>query len=147
MALFHRRFAGRGALTSIQHGGTACQLFTMENCHIEEPWDGYTLTHLEDEPEETTLTITKQCVCVTEESDCTRSYAKQRMLAQPKCYFCGGRGLATIDVSHEPPPVPLPNCDWNATVDGCEETGPVGYGSTKQAAVDDLLIRMVEVSN
>ncbi len=27
----------------------------MQNCHIEEPWDGFTPTHLEDEPEDKSM--------------------------------------------------------------------------------------------
>jgi len=29
--------------------------------------------------------------------------------------------------------------DWCAWIDGDEETGPWGYGSIEQAAIDDLL--------
>ena len=95
------------------------------------------------------MTIRNQkCVCLHEEPQGIRPgpNAKTRLQADPKCCFCGGRGTLTIDVSHDPPPCPIRGADWNAIVEG-SETGPQGYGSTKQEAVDDLLIRMVEVSN
>ena len=37
------------------------------------------------------------------------------------------------------PPIPWRNFDWSAFRDGTEESGPVGYGRTKEEAIADLL--------
>ena len=36
------------------------------------------------------------------------------------------------------PPVPSPECDWTASYEDDDEHGPVGWGATEQAAIDDL---------
>src|SRR4051812_19182978 len=37
------------------------------------------------------------------------------------------------------PPIPVRDSDWQATFEGYDEGDPVGYGPTKQEAIDDLL--------
>ncbi len=92
-------------------------------------------------------TVNTKCVCLHEEPQGIRSgpNAKMRLEADRKCRFCGGRGVVTIEVYHDPPPY-VRGADWNAILQD-SETGPEGYGMTNAAAVDDLLIRMEEVSN
>lgn len=41
-------------------------------------------------------------------------------------------------------PIPTNKYDWEAWEDGTEETGPVGYGRTEDAAVEDLLEQIDE---
>jgi hypothetical protein len=49
----------------------------------------------------------------------------------------GGRGLLTIHVSPEFPPIPDRSCDWAAWVDGREET-TTSHGPTPAAALRQL---------
>ena len=49
-----------------------------------------------------------------------------------------------IDVEHVFPPVPFRDCDWRATFDGYEPGALMGYGRTKDRAVDDLLERAID---
>jgi hypothetical protein len=42
------------------------------------------------------------------------------------------------------PPIPVRIFDWHAWEDGEEESGPIGYGSTEQAAIDDLKRQLEE---
>lgn len=44
-----------------------------------------------------------------------------------------------IITTHPRPPIPMRSFDWCAYRDGCEETGPVGWGRTEAAAKADLL--------
>lgn len=37
------------------------------------------------------------------------------------------------------PPIPIRTHDWAAFLDGTEETGPIGYGSTESEALAELL--------
>lgn len=37
------------------------------------------------------------------------------------------------------PPIPIRDFDWMAHRDGHDESGPFGFGATKQAAIYDLL--------
>lgn len=37
------------------------------------------------------------------------------------------------------PPIPVRNCDWQATRDSYEAGDPIGHGPTEQAAIEDLL--------
>ena len=37
------------------------------------------------------------------------------------------------------PPIPVRQFDWSAVRDGYEPGAPIGWGSTEQAAIDDLL--------
>lgn len=51
-------------------------------------------------------------------------------------------GLLTrfkIVVAYDRKPVPFRNNDWEAFVDGEEETGVCGYGETAMEAVEDLM--------
>lgn len=41
-------------------------------------------------------------------------------------------------------PKPTPELDWEAYVDGYEPGDPLGLGSTEQAAIVDLMIKMEE---
>ncbi len=94
------------------------------------------------------MTIKNQpCPCLHSEPLGNRAgpNAKTSVFADPKCPFCRGAGLLTLDVAHDPPPYQR-GADWNATIQD-SETGPQGFGNTKQAAVDDLMVRKVEVSN
>lgn len=78
----------------------------------------------------------KKCPCV-----CDRSQNPYRIdeCADPGCKFCDGTGLLKILVSHENPPIPTKDCDYLAWVEGTEENGPTGYGSTSVIAIEDLL--------
>lgn len=49
-----------------------------------------------------------------------------------------------IITEHWPKPIPTRKYDYEAWVDGKEETGPVGYGLTEDAAVEDLLEQIDE---
>ena len=49
-----------------------------------------------------------------------------------------------IVVSFEYPPVPVRSWDWLAYVDGREERGPQGWGSTREKAVSALLAELEE---
>jgi hypothetical protein len=46
----------------------------------------------------------------------------------------------TIHISNITPPIPTNKYDWEARID--EETGPVGYGTNKWAAIEDLIANM-----
>ena len=43
------------------------------------------------------------------------------------------------------PPIPLRQFDWSAVTDNYEPGHPVGYGETKQAAIDDLLDQLEDI--
>lgn len=92
------------------------------------------------------MTTQQKCICLTEQPQGTRPgpNAEIRLTAEPKCQWCGGSGLLAVTISHDPPPVPIYDADWNATVDGCEEYSPVGYGITGDAALLDLMNRLSE---
>ena len=44
------------------------------------------------------------------------------------------------------PPIPVRNFDWQAYIEDQEEDGPVGYGHTKEEAINDLWLEL-EVKN
>jgi hypothetical protein len=46
---------------------------------------------------------------------------------------------AKIITHHEYPPISVRNFDWNATRDGWEPGAPIGWGTTAQDAIQDLL--------
>lgn len=48
----------------------------------------------------------------------------------------------TIKVTYDPPPIPIRSHDWSAWVDGYEELGPFGRGSTISASVFHLYSQM-----
>ena len=50
-----------------------------------------------------------------------------------------------IKVAYVNPPIPVRNFDWQAYIDGQEEDGPVGYGNTRQEAIDDLMFSLEEL--
>lgn len=43
-----------------------------------------------------------------------------------------------IRTSHIHPPIPERKFDWQAHIDGREESGPYGYGRTEAEAIADL---------
>ena len=47
-------------------------------------------------------------------------------------------------VKHIRPPIPIRRFDWEATREGWDLSEPIGYGPTKQEAIDDLLEQEVE---
>lgn len=44
-----------------------------------------------------------------------------------------------VIVNYDPPPIPERGADWYACYDHLGEDGPIGYGATKRAAINDLL--------
>lgn len=52
--------------------------------------------------------------------------------------------LSNIITEYWPKPIPIRNYDWQAWVDGREESGQVGQGATEDAAVEDLLEQIDE---
>lgn len=54
------------------------------------------------------------------------------------------RGFVCICVDFVYPPIPIRSFDWAAWEDGREEFGPYGRGSTREAAVADLLEQLEE---
>lgn len=48
--------------------------------------------------------------------------------------------MGKINTSYRPAPVPTRDQDWIAVFDSSHEPGdPIGYGSTEQEAIDDLM--------
>ena len=47
--------------------------------------------------------------------------------------------MPTVIVHNVFPPIPIRDFDWVAAFDGYDEGDPLGYGATKEAAVEDLL--------
>jgi hypothetical protein len=47
---------------------------------------------------------------------------------------------ARIITNHVFPPIPIRAFDWSAVRDGYEPGMPIGWGSTEQDAIDDLLM-------
>jgi len=54
-----------------------------------------------------------------------------------------GRSVV-VHTEYSPPPIPPRNCDWSATDDNYEPGHPVGWGATEQAAVDDLVVQLLD---
>ncbi len=50
-----------------------------------------------------------------------------------------GEHVYDLKTSFAYPPIPVRCMDWQAWLDGCEENGPYGTGSTEEAAVADLM--------
>lgn len=48
--------------------------------------------------------------------------------------------LPKIITNHVYPPISIRSFDWSAVRDGYEPPDLIGWGSTEQAAIDDLLI-------
>lgn len=40
----------------------------------------------------------------------------------------------------DPPPIPVRNCDWQATYEDYDLGDPIGLGATEQDAINDLKI-------
>jgi hypothetical protein len=57
-----------------------------------------------------------------------------------------GADMATtkIRTNYDWPPIPIRSHDWSAWVDGREEDGPYGHGSTEEEAIADLKEKMDE---
>jgi hypothetical protein len=50
-----------------------------------------------------------------------------------------------IKTFHYPPPIPDRNCDWSAIDYETYDAGaPIGFGSTEQDAIDDLLRQIAD---
>jgi len=49
--------------------------------------------------------------------------------------------MGNIKTQYIFPPIPDRSADWAAYREGYEPNDPVGYGSTEQEAIDDLLIQ------
>jgi hypothetical protein len=52
--------------------------------------------------------------------------------------------LICIDSTYVYPPIPTDACDWAAWEEDNCESGPCGYGPTREAAVADLLDQIEE---
>jgi hypothetical protein len=44
----------------------------------------------------------------------------------------------SVKTHYAPPPIPLRNFDWSATLDGYEPGDPIGHGATEATAIADL---------
>lgn len=55
------------------------------------------------------------------------------------------QNTVTIKVSHDRPPVPVNCFDWSAYVDELHPDGPVGYGSTKEGAIQSLFVELADI--
>lgn len=52
-----------------------------------------------------------------------------------------------ILTEYDPPPIPSDKWNWSAVDDATYEPGsPIGYGPTEQAAIDDLIEQIEEMS-
>lgn len=51
--------------------------------------------------------------------------------------------MNTIITTFVNPPLPINNFDWQAVYQGYDEEDPVGYGSTEDEAIEDLLEKAV----
>ena len=46
--------------------------------------------------------------------------------------------MTRIVTTFDPPPIPVRNCDWSATLDSYDAGDPIGFGRTREEAVADL---------
>jgi hypothetical protein len=46
--------------------------------------------------------------------------------------------MTRIIATYDPPPIPVRNCDWSATLDTYDAGDPIGWGRTRDEAVADL---------
>ena len=51
-----------------------------------------------------------------------------------------------VKTSHIYPPIPIRKFDWQAWVDGSDESGPYGFGPTEQEAIEDLKEQLEELA-
>lgn len=51
-----------------------------------------------------------------------------------------------IVTSYVYPPIPCRSYDWSAVTEGYEEGEPMGWGPTKERAIEDLMEQLEEVS-
>ena len=51
--------------------------------------------------------------------------------------------MSDIQTLYVCPPIPWRHFDWQATFEGYEPGGPIGWGCTEAEAVDDLLSQVV----
>ncbi len=49
-----------------------------------------------------------------------------------------------IVTNFDPKPIPLRQFDWEATFDGYDMGDPIGYGTTEQEAITDLMQQVDE---
>jgi hypothetical protein len=47
-----------------------------------------------------------------------------------------------IETEYVHPPIPMPQFDWQATLDGYEPGDKIGNGATEKEAIEDLLWRL-----
>ena len=52
--------------------------------------------------------------------------------------------MAEIKISYYRLPIPDRRFDWSAIRDNYEPPMPIGYGKTKEAAIQDLLVQELE---
>jgi len=52
-----------------------------------------------------------------------------------------------IVIRYDPKPIPSREFDWSAVPENYDLGSPIGYGRTKQEAVDDLLDQLEEIEN
>lgn len=50
-----------------------------------------------------------------------------------------GKRYYTVITEHIYPSIPIRQFDWSAVTDNYEPGMPIGYGTTEQSAIDDLL--------
>lgn len=53
--------------------------------------------------------------------------------------------MIDIKIDYVFPPIPLRQFDYSAVRDGYDEGDPIGFGETKQKAVDDLISQEEEL--
>lgn len=52
--------------------------------------------------------------------------------------------MTRIIATYDPPPIPIRNHDWSATLDGYDAGDPIGWGRTREEAVADLEEQLAE---
>lgn len=50
----------------------------------------------------------------------------------------------TVVTRYDPKPVPVRNCDWEATFEGYDCGDPIGFGATEANAIADLMEQIEE---
>lgn len=63
---------------------------------------------------------------------------RKRLDAIAKGDYFNGLDIKGIRTSYVCPPIPMPQLDWSACMDGSEEDGPYGSGATEAEAIADL---------
>jgi hypothetical protein len=55
--------------------------------------------------------------------------------------------MTRIITTFDPPPIPVRNCDWAATLDSYDAGDPIGFGRTREEAVADLEEQLADQAN